>query len=72
VKKFFEQLVKTEQLKTPISPEAIDTIVRCIGGEVDDLDRVVVGLRRGDSYINVKLCHLRDPICADSSEYVDR
>lgn len=35
--------------------QAVDNIVGCIGGNLEDLDRVVTGLTRGDAYFNVRI-----------------
>eukprot|EP01114_Cavostelium_apophysatum_P022850 TRINITY_DN8410_c0_g1_i1.p1 TRINITY_DN8410_c0_g1~~TRINITY_DN8410_c0_g1_i1.p1 ORF type:complete len:609 (+),score=142.17 TRINITY_DN8410_c0_g1_i1:91-1917(+) len=62
VKAYLQRVANSETIKTPLSPEAMDTIVRCIGGQVDDIDRVVNALRRGDSYINILRTMLTDSI----------
>jgi hypothetical protein len=56
VKKFFEnynQEVKNENFS--LSPESVDTVVRCIGGKTEDIDQLITGLLRGDSYVGVYL-----------------
>ena len=56
VKQFFTEMsTNFEVFQKPLSTEAIDTIAGCIGGNLEDLDRVVTGLTRGDAYFNVDI-----------------
>lgn len=39
----------------PLSPAVIDNIIKNVGGQEQDLDRLLTGLRRGDAYVPVQL-----------------
>jgi len=62
VKALLNKLANQEFSKKPLSPEAIDTIVGCVGGQMEDLDRLITGLRRGDAYYNILRSMLTDSI----------
>jgi len=63
VKQFFNEVTNTELFqKKLLSPEAIENIVGCVGGQVEDLDRVITGLTRGDQYFNILRSMLTDSI----------
>eukprot|EP01117_Protostelium_nocturnum_P008193 TRINITY_DN2922_c0_g1_i1.p1 TRINITY_DN2922_c0_g1~~TRINITY_DN2922_c0_g1_i1.p1 ORF type:complete len:652 (+),score=205.34 TRINITY_DN2922_c0_g1_i1:155-2110(+) len=64
IRLFLNEVAKhyeTIQRKT-LPPEAIDNIVECVGGNLEDLDRVVTGLTRGDAYFNILRSMLTDSI----------
>ncbi|PRP88102.1 hypothetical protein PROFUN_04193 [Planoprotostelium fungivorum] len=63
VKRFFTEMSSNfEAFQKPLPSEAVDNIVGCIGGNLEDLDRVVTGLTRGDAYFNILRSMLTDSI----------
>jgi hypothetical protein len=51
VKEYFSKI--SSSFNEPLTPSQIEWIVKCIGGSMEDLDRVITALSRGDSYANI-------------------
>eukprot|EP01119_Soliformovum_irregulare_P019069 TRINITY_DN5974_c0_g1_i4.p1 TRINITY_DN5974_c0_g1~~TRINITY_DN5974_c0_g1_i4.p1 ORF type:complete len:335 (+),score=110.67 TRINITY_DN5974_c0_g1_i4:924-1928(+) len=67
VKNFFDDVMARPEFESvPLSPAVIDNIIKHVGGQEQDLDRLLTGLRRGDAYVPI----LREMI-TDSIAYIE-